>query len=663
MELKTRLFRKPFLTLLWSLLVTATALLLGVGCTLGYATGRLLPLLDESHTTVALRTDSRVESIKTENGVSYTVIPKYFTAEDLEFFQGLPSVREVDFHKLTGAYIPEMTALLGYTYYAGYKTDVYDGANEGYETVLLTATVDSVQKPVADGRPVNMETLGLSQTEQGYRIRLKLTPRQVLSANPDLSVSMESTECFIRVFGQGAVDFFQAGQTYLLWGDYSEGGPSIYLNNTLVLEEDRLIGFHFSYTFDNAGNASEIQVYDRSVCAARLEGSPEEILSSRKEWTELLETIPRTHSHLPVIGTNNLDAMYQFHAQEITLTAGRKFTQEEYNVGAKVCLISEGQAQASGVGVGDTIHLSQFHVNDSRNSSLGYHLDGMLNNPGVGLVQTEYDYLTEAEPFTVVGIYRQKDQWADTSASLNPNTILIPQKAQVEGGFGGLSQYYEEEIQHPDGSVGIVGRWDEQGCFGTYFSMVLHNGMADDFALSIAGTPWETEFNVYDQGYGAVMDAMAGTPGSARTLFLAAAAGWGIILALYVLLYQHSQRRNVGIMRSLGATRKQAVRYLFGSGWALAAVGITAGTVLTAIAGTEINQRLLEIMVDQIPENQFSTGVGVTAEALAELVERSQLPASGLLALMCVQIALFSLVLWLQALALSRKKPRKLMGV
>ncbi len=664
MDLKTRLLRKPFLSLLWSILVTATALMLGVGCALGYATMHLLPLLDESHTTVALRSDSRVEAIKTENGVSYTVIPKYFTAEDLELFQSLPSVKEVNFHKLTGAYVPEMSALLGYSYgYGGYKSDAYVGANEGYDSVLIIATVDAVQKPVPDGPRLNMQQLGLSQEEQGYKINLKLTPQQVLSAHPKEPVAMKSTDCFITVYGQGAVDFFQVGQTYLLCCQYSENGPYFVFNNYLALENDTLMGFSYSYRFTNEGIFGDVEIIGWSPRAVRVDGNLEEILSSGEVWAELLETIPRTHSHLPVIGTNNLDSMYQFHAQDITLSQGRKFTQEEYDTGAKVCLISEGQAQASGLQVGDSIHLSQFLVNESNNQSLRYALDGMLNNPGVGMVQEHYDYLTEAEPFTVVGIYRQKDQWGDSSASLNANTILIPQKAQVEGGFGGLSQYYEEEILGPDGSVGIVARWKEQGCFGTFFSMVLHNGMADDFALSIAGTQWETEFNIYDQGYGAVMDAMAGTAESARTLLLAAAAGWAVILALYVLLYQQGQRRNIGIMRSLGATGQQAVRYLFGSGWCLAAVGITAGTVLTAIAGAEINRQLLTIMVDKIPENQYSTGLGLTSEALTELVGRSQLPAGGLLALMGAQIAVFSLVLWLQALALSRKKPRKLMGV
>lgn len=50
---------------------------------------------------------------------------------------------------------------------------------------------------------------------------------------------------------------------------------------------------------------------------------------------------------------------------------------------------------------------------------------------------------TENECFAVVGIYRLENEWEDSAYSITPNTIFVPQKAQIEGGFGGPSDIRE----------------------------------------------------------------------------------------------------------------------------------------------------------------------------------------------------------------------------
>ena len=79
MDISTRLFRRPFTTVLWSVLLIAMALLVGVGSVLSYSTQNLLPMLGENHTAIALRTDRVSESIDTDKGVIWTMESKFFT--------------------------------------------------------------------------------------------------------------------------------------------------------------------------------------------------------------------------------------------------------------------------------------------------------------------------------------------------------------------------------------------------------------------------------------------------------------------------------------------------------------------------------------------------------------------------------------------------------
>ena len=61
-----------------------------------------------------------------------------------------------------------------------------------------------------------------------------------------------------------------------------------------------------------------------------------------------------------VLGTECLDSMYQFNQKQARIVAGREFTDEEYESGSRVCVISEALAGNSGLSLGDTITMSQF---------------------------------------------------------------------------------------------------------------------------------------------------------------------------------------------------------------------------------------------------------------------------------------------------------------
>ncbi len=250
MDIKTRLFRKPFTTALWCVLIILTALLLGVGCSLSFATARLIPLLDASHTTVVRRTDKHTEVTKTENGVMYSVSPKYFYQEDVAFFQGLDSVQDVHFHSLTGAYIPELTSLLGYARDSyNFQNDVWQSANESYHMACVLGTVSRIT--VEPGSTADLRCLGLGQQEQSYRFTVWLQPEQVVFSHPGMTIPVEELRCSFSVYGQDATQLVQKGGRYLFSGVYGATMHSFSPTGYLVADGAGLISNDIFYSSRN----------------------------------------------------------------------------------------------------------------------------------------------------------------------------------------------------------------------------------------------------------------------------------------------------------------------------------------------------------------------------------------------------------------------------
>lgn len=666
MDLRKRLCRRPLTALLWTALTAVMALLLGLGSALSYTAGRLLPMLDGQHTTIALRTDRASEAITTESSVLWTMAQKNFTREDAGLLYQSGAVEGIYFHSLTGAYCEALSPTLALAETHGNFSETWDGANESYDEVILTGTVlqilEQTESPAADLTP-----LGYGAQEPALHITAEVQVDEILVAHPDYP--FEGTElydgrirCTFTLYGQAAQDYIQPGEAYLLCGDYdprvisrSSGGqglPTLSAISYNLLEAEGLVGYRYSFGFET-DSAEHIL---RGPVAARLEGSLEDFLADPDNalWTEHIQRSSRAQHCLPVLGTDCLESMYLFVSNEATLPAGRSFTREDYESGARVCILSETLAARSGLQVGDTIRLSQFLCEEFYNLSLSDRAtDGMLNNPTVG--ELSGDTVFQApEEFTIIGLYRQSNQWEERSWSLTPNTIFIPKSAQLPGGFGDYSLQYEKSGTDTEGEPFTYLMSEERGCYGVLFSVLLRNGCIEAFRQYLSNTPLADQFHIVEQGYDGVIRSLSSLVRSANRLLLLVCGGWLLLLSLYVLLWQGSQRRNLGIMRSLGAAPRAARRYLWGSGLLVGAAGTLAGTVWTGLLLNRLNDKLLALLQAEAPQE---------AGTLSQFVSDCAMPLPLLLLLAVAQLIIFALVLWCHARAMARQAPRKLLGV
>ncbi len=418
---------------------------------------------------------------------------------------------------------------------------------------------------------------------------------------------------------------------------------------------------------------------NRVPVAVEWNGTVEE-LRADPEWGQIAREYEAALHSFPVLGTDHLESMYSFVKNEAVITEGRTFTQKEYETGAKVLILDEGVAKNAGLSVGDTVTLTQFQAavggpegNWSVQNDM-YATFDQSNNPILG-TNVFYHGLPdgEAETFTIVGLYRIENEWKEAICSFTPNTVFMPRKAQTEKAYGGPSKQngtiqrtgtkmdgqevvFEEQLIEPGAVCGV------------FFSVILKNGEIESFQKQLKDDSKyiEREYQgfklveckglgnhrwlFFDQGYDAIKDNVGAVIASAEKLAALMAAGAALLFLMFMLLYQGTERKTLGIMRSLGATTKAARRYLFFSGLLLATVGIAFGTVLSAVLSKIISAKLYEITLTQ-----------ETAQ-FREMLTESSVPPWVYAALAAAAIAIAALALWIQAALIAKKHPRKLMG-
>ncbi len=672
MDTKIRLTRRPFATILWLVLVTAMTVLLCIGAGLWYSSERTAAVIDELHYTVAYRTDIHFTVTERENGITKHFVPRNTSLADQQFLRELDCVEAVYENTLTGGYSPGFTPL-------GAVLN-RDDNNQPYDKVVFIATVTDIYTEKYPNIRYDLSTVGLGETSDIYEQRCTLKIEEYLSANQDvcrIGTEWENDmgELCLNFLKEEDTDFMEVGGRYVIVGrryELSIGSlnpPRYFTDDESIVKDDHLRSVSVQFS-DIDGTTNIWKVSNATVGAphvTRIHGTAEEFLADpdNAEWIKLLEVQDMAQHSVPILGTDSLEAMYLFANSRARITEGRSISQEEYDTGARVCVLSTALAEKSGICVGDTIPISQFWcVTGSEPDNWSTSTtpqDGMLNNPTIGNVTTETELMTRDEEFTVIGLYQLNNEWSESSYDVTPNTVFIPKKAQLPGGFGGFSHSGSVTYTDENGAEKTASRSSPDASWGVYLSVKLKNGTAEEFTKALAGTSLEGQFIVTDQGYGSILGSIQAVSQSSRQLFTLVVLGWLLLLALYLLLYQSRQRRNLGIMRSLGAGPKLTSRYLFGSGMTLAVLGVVLGSLVSLGLLSKVQELLYAAATYTVTLSSYSAA-GPTEQSFRELLTQSQLPGYWIGILAAVQLILFTLTLYIQARVLSGRSPRQLLG-
>lgn len=296
---------------------------------------------------------------------------------------------------------------------------------------------------------------------------------------------------------------------------------------------------------------------------ALLETTAQDFLNQTNEefWQEWLNAAAINDHSLPVVAVDNLNAISQFAIQDTTVVGGRVFTQEEIVAGAKVCVISESLAIANGLSVGDTIAIQYF---DTDMDIRGNKTLTKQANPNSSYYSSRTGFAGGAEEYLIVGLYRQKNEWAIGTYCFTPNTVFVPQSA-VSGNPTSI-------------------------CGGIYTSVILENGTADQLEQLAAEHGFEGLFVCYDQGYSQIMASLEGYYEVGSVVLRTGFALWIGIVLLFLFLFPYQLRQDLMRMWDLGTPPAKIRRHVFVSSAGMLLSGAVFGCITSALLFRQMTQ-------------------------------------------------------------------------
>lgn len=300
------------------------------------------------------------------------------------------------------------------------------------------------------------------------------------------------------------------------------------------------------------------------------------------------------------VPTQSLALLDPFYRGDVSIKFGREITQEEFDTGAKVCMIPEefrgNDEHMNLVDIGDKIRL------DFRGAAYNWAPGSLSSDPNfmnIPLAGTMLD-AEGSEEYEVVGIYYTESTGMDYMTglgglNLGALEIIVPSKS-----------YDFESITPVSG-----GRLDP-ACV----SFELENGTVSDFLLAVGeleyGRLLQVEIN--DQGYSAIAKGLDAVALLAWILLLAGGASTLCLLLFFVYLQIARRQREAAVQRSLGAGKARCAASLLLGVLLVAVVGIMGGALLGHMVTDTISSQAYAQARDSGYSREYSDQMEASAD-------------------------------------------------
>ena len=309
---------------------------------------------------------------------------------------------------------------------------------------------------------------------------------------------------------------------------------------------------------------------------------------------EIIPYFEMNHSSVPVILTDDVDSMYYFNSGDASLLDGAFFSDDDYDTGNPVCLVSASYAKVNGLSVGDTLNLDYYKTGYEQfyypittapgRTGMTIQRDPLSDNTRIGLCQ---DY-------TVVGIYTAPE-WEAGTHSFHADTIFVPKTSVPDAEkYAGIS-------------------------LPMLNTVVIENGSIDDFEAHMAANDKAGAYLYFDQGYTEAAATVQTLIDNAMRLMLVGVAMFLLASMLFLLLFARRVSAVMRSMRLLGVPKKGV--------W-LESLGML---VMQEVIAVLLGNGLAVILYDRITAQLLSgtPALDITSIALCAGVQLAVLVAAG----------------------------------
>ena len=283
---------------------------------------------------------------------------------------------------------------------------------------------------------------------------------------------------------------------------------------------------------------------------------------------EIIPYFERNHSSVPVILTDNVESMYTFNTGVGAIMEGDYFSDEDYELGNKVCMVSAAYAQVNGLSVGDTLHMDFFNPGYTQTDY------PILQGSGrKGLTIERYELRDDSrigyeQDYTIAGIY-SAPEWEAGSQSFHADTVFVPKSSVPNADT------------HAGESVTLLN------------TVILKNGSIDAFESHMAANDKAGAYIYSDQGYTEAVMAVQTLIDNAIRMMLVGVALFALSSMLFLLLFARRVAAVIRSMRLLGVPKKQTWLECLGTLFTQEIIAVLLGNALAVILAERITAQLL----------------------------------------------------------------------
>lgn len=307
-----------------------------------------------------------------------------------------------------------------------------------------------------------------------------------------------------------------------------------------------------------------------------------------------------TAQTLPVTLTDDVGGIAPFHLGAAYLIEGRMITEEEYEVGAKVCMIGSRLAENQGWKVGDVIEMELYDGSVFPNVYTDAYINPTYNKTTTGVF--------DEGSYEIVGVYGQRELAGNSGISAETlaqpwNNIYIPKNAV---------QNRPDAGREPVHGV-LLTLWLENGSVDAFL-----NEMAEKGVTQAKSGGFEARFTVYDQGYSQVQPSLQAMLSTSRLLLILSAILLAVTVLLVAYFFAQNMKPSVGVFRMLGGRKGQALAAVLCGAFLIAAFSGAAGMAAGGMIAERMGEKLLTEGLAQTQEDTlyaaYSTGVDTLPE-------------------------------------------------
>jgi len=567
-----RLYRTPVKTIIFILLISLSASALSISAGMWKYSYDSIKHSKDAFTTIGILRELEF----TEQIYKNSVKPKYdyeLLGKVKEAAAGLQYTRYTDNREYLMGYSPNVTSSVingNYDSSCPYAYSIVTGVCEsvGYSNYANYSAIIKIDKEDLNILPYFVENLNYSDTEyidiQGHYL------------TSDLDFPFKAGEKYIIYAYINGYDYeYKRWVGYL---DYKKTEYSEYSERYVLSDKEKTEHPEF--------NRDSVQrILDDSMLSCHiLSTDAKSFLDSGNErWKEIVNNCRITKHSTEILLTDNIYSIYSFNIGDVFILRGRAIRKDEYEQGAKVCVVNSSFLYANNLKIGDKVKLSVYESDFIEDYK-------MIRSGSVGEAAGENDtedfftplgyegqgFINEIE-YEIVGVYRLPPSAERGELLISQNVLIAPSKS-IEGDFN-TKPTEAEVVRDVDGTIQRF-KMERTSIPGS-FSVVIENGKTKEFEEEMAALGYGGMFYYFDQNYSQISGILHGYLKTASFIVLISILAWVCIAAVFLSIYMISSRKSLATMLSLGSGRIKA----FMSEMTGISVIILIASILGLIAG------------------------------------------------------------------------------